>query len=96
MAKEEVRRRLLEMKEQYVFEITGEKAKKKTYSKLYFLKLNNDRYLACDILAGFIIGTIIEENYMTLEKTLEMIQGYLEEGYTLVSISNPEFSKTIE
>ena len=64
MKKVEVKEKLLEMKEQYVFEITGEKAKKKTYSKLYFLKLNDDRYLACDILlAGFIIGTIIEENY---------------------------------
>ncbi|MGL5152919.1 MAG: hypothetical protein ACRC7N_20370 [Clostridium sp.] len=96
MKKVEVREKLLEMKEQYVFEITGEKAKKKTYSKLYFLKLNNDRYLACDILAGFIIGTIIEENYMSLEKTLEMIQGYLDEGYTLVGISKPQFSKIIE
>ncbi|MGL5023928.1 MAG: hypothetical protein ACRC5S_11545 [Cetobacterium sp.] len=96
MKKVEVREKLLEMKEQYVFEITGEKAKKKTYSKLYFLKLNDDRYLACDILAGFIIGTIIEENYMSLEKTLEMIQGYLDEGYTLVGISTPQFSKIIE
>ena len=96
MTKEEVREKLSEMKEQYVFEITGEKAKKKTYSKLYFLKLNNDRYLACDILAGFVIGTIIEENYMTLEKTLEMIQGYLDEGYTLVGISEPKFPRIIE
>lgn len=31
MIKEQVRERLLEMKEQYIFEITGEKAKKKTY-----------------------------------------------------------------
>lgn len=53
MTKEEVREKLLEMKEQYIFEITGENAKKKTYSKLYFLKLNDDRYLACDILAGY-------------------------------------------
>ncbi|MGL5903948.1 MAG: hypothetical protein ACRCZO_14805 [Cetobacterium sp.] len=96
MTKEEVRDKLLGMKEQYVFEITGEKAKKKTYSKLYFLKLNNNRYLACDILAGFVIGTIIEENYMTLEKTLEMIQGYLDEGYTLVGISDPKFQRVIE
>lgn len=96
MTKKKVREKLLEMKEQYVFEITGEKAKKKTYSKLYFLKINDDRYLACDILVGFVIGTIIEENYMTLEKTLEMIQGYLDEGYILVGISDPKFSKTIE
>lgn len=96
MTKEEVRQKLLEMKEQYIFEITGEKAKKKTYSKLYFLKLNDNRYLACDVLAGFIIGTIIEENYMTLEKTLEMIQGYLDEGYILVGISNPKFPKIIK
>lgn len=96
MAKEEVREKLLEMKEQYVFEISGEKAKKKTYSKLYFLKLNDNRYLACDILAGFVIGTIIEENYMNLEKTLEMVQGYLDEGYTLVGISNPQFPRVIE
>ena len=96
MTKEEVREKLLEMKEQYIFEITGEKAKKKTYSKLYFLKLNDNRYLACDILAGFVIGTIIEENYMTLEKTLEMIQGYLDEGYILVGISNPKFPKVIK
>lgn len=96
MTKEEVRKKLLEMNEQYVFEITGEKAKKKTYSKLYFLKLSNDRYLACDILAGFVIGTIIEENYMTLEKTLEMIQGYFEEGYTLVGTSDPQFPKIIK
>ncbi|MEG0237644.1 hypothetical protein [Cetobacterium sp.] len=96
MTKEEVREKLLEMKEQYIFEITGEKAKKKTYSKLYFLKLNDNRYLACDILAGFIIGTIIEENYMNLEKTLEMVQGYLDEGYTLVGISDPKFSKIVE
>lgn len=68
MIKEQVREKLLEMKEQYIFEITGEKAKKKTYSKLYFLKLNDNKYLACDILAGFIIGTIIKENYMILEK----------------------------
>ncbi|MGL5151825.1 MAG: hypothetical protein ACRC7N_14760, partial [Clostridium sp.] len=77
-------------------EITGEKAKKKTYSKLYFLKLNNDRYLACDILAGFVIGSIIEENYMTLEKTLEMVQGYLDEGYMLAGISNPQFPRVIK
>lgn len=96
MKKEEVRKKLLEMKEQYIFEITGEKARKKTYSKLYFLKLNNNKYLACDILAGFVIGTIVEENYMTLEKTLEMIQGYLEEGYILVGVSNPQFPKIIE
>ncbi|MGL5412954.1 hypothetical protein [Cetobacterium sp.] len=96
MTKEEVRQKLLEMKEQYIFEITGEKAKKKTYSKLYFLKLNDNRYLACDVLAGFVIGTIIEENYMTLEKTLEMIQGYLDEGYILVGISNPKFPKVIK
>ncbi|MGL5592831.1 MAG: hypothetical protein ACRDDH_02705 [Cetobacterium sp.] len=96
MTKEKVRQELLKMKEQYIFEITGEKSKKKTYSKLYFLKLNNDRYLACDILAGFVIGTIIEENYMTLEKTLEMIQGYLEKEYTLIGISDPQFSRVIE
>lgn len=96
MTKEDVRDKLLEMKEQYVFEITGEKAKKKTYSKLYFLKLNNNRYLACDILAGFVIGTIIEENYMTLEKTLEMIQGYLEEEYVLIGISDPKFPRVIK
>ncbi|MHA4990436.1 hypothetical protein [Cetobacterium somerae] len=96
MTKGEVREKLLGMKEQYIFEITGEKAKKKTYSKLYFLKLNDDRYLACDILAGFVIGTIIEENYMSLEKTLEMVQGYLDEGYALVGISNPKFSKIVE
>ncbi|MGL4875331.1 MAG: hypothetical protein ACRC30_11845 [Clostridium sp.] len=96
MTKEEVREKLLGMKEQYIFEISGEKAKKKTYSKLYFLKLNDDRYLACNILAGFVIGTIIEENYMTLEKTLEMVQEYLDEGYTLVGISDPKFSKIVE
>lgn len=96
MTKEEVREKLLEMKEQYIFEITGEKAKKKTYSKLYFFKLNDNRYLACDILAGFVIGTIIEENYMNLEKTLEMVQGYLDEGYTLAGISDPKFSKIVE
>lgn len=32
MTKEDVREKLLEMKEQYIFEVTGEKAKKKTYS----------------------------------------------------------------
>lgn len=96
MTKEEIREELLKMKKQSVLEITGEKAKKKTYSKLYFLKLNNDRYLACDVLAGFVIGTIIEENYMTLQKTLEMIQGYLDIGYTLVGVSNPQFSRIIK
>lgn len=84
------------MKKQYIFEITGEKAKKKTYSKLYFLKLNDNRYLACDVLAGFVTGTIIKENYMTLEKTLEMIQEYLDEGYTLAGISNPQFPRVIK
>ncbi len=58
MTKEEVREKLLEMKEQYIFEITGEKAKKKTYSKLYFFKLNDNRYLACDI-----ISRICNRNY---------------------------------
>ena len=52
MTKEDVREKLLEMKEQYVFEITGENAKKKTYSKLYFLKSNDDRYLAYDIVTS--------------------------------------------
>ncbi|MGL5151646.1 MAG: hypothetical protein ACRC7N_13865 [Clostridium sp.] len=68
------------------------KAKKKTYSKLYFLKLNDDKYLVCNILGGFVIGIIIEENYMALEKKLEMIQGYLDEG----DINNPKFSKIIK
>lgn len=33
---------------------------------------------------------------MTLEKILEMVQEYLDEGYTLVGISDPKFSKIVE
>lgn len=87
---------LLTMKNQYVFEISGKTAKKATYFKLYFLKLNDNKFLACDILAGFLIGTIIEENYMSIDRTTKMIQEYFEDGYSFEKIFNPNFPKVIE
>lgn len=87
---------LSEMKEQYVLELRAIKISDKTiYPRLFFLKINDNRYLACDQLIGFIYGTIIPENYMTIEKTATMIEGYLKLNYELVDIYNPKFSKKI-
>ncbi|MGL4866337.1 MAG: hypothetical protein ACRC4T_24865 [Cetobacterium sp.] len=96
MTKEQIESCLLNMENQCVFEITGKTAKKATYFKLYFLKLNNNKFLACDILAGFLIGTIIEENYMTIERTIKMIQEYFQDGYSFEKIFNPNFPKIVE
>ena len=41
MTKEQIKSCLLNMENQNIFEITGKTAKKATYPKLYFLKLNN-------------------------------------------------------
>lgn len=46
MTKEQIESCLLNMENQCVFEITGKTAKKATYFKLYFFKLNNDNYQA--------------------------------------------------
>lgn len=94
--KESIASVLKEMKNQHILKIDGHSLKNITYLHLYFLKINDNRYLACNILQGFLIGTIIEENYMSLEKVTTMIYGYIKEGYKFSEIFDPKFDKVIK
>lgn len=87
---------LKEMKNQYILSIDSHNLKNTKYYHLFFLKINNDRYLACDVIQGFVLGNIIEENYMSLDKVSTMIYGYIEEGYKFSEIFDPKFNKEIK
>lgn len=54
MTKEIIKEKLITMKEQHILELHCGKVKKPEYINLYFLKINNDKFLACDSLAGFL------------------------------------------
>lgn len=96
MTKEKIQEKLITMKEQHILELHCGEVKKPEYINLYFLKINNDKFLACDSLAGFLYGTIVPENYMSLGKVSEMIYEHTEKGFVFKKISNPKFYKVIE
>lgn len=96
MGAQEIIQNLSEMEEQNVLELRATKISDNIiYPHLFFLKINDNKYLACDQLIGFIYGTIIPENYMTIEKTATMIEGYLKLGYKIVDIYDPKFPEKI-
>lgn len=96
MTKEIIREKLISMEEQHVLELHCGEVKKPEYINLYFFKISSDRFLACDSLAGFLYGTIVAENYMTLNKVTEMVNEHIEKGYVFKKISNPKFFKIIK
>ena len=95
MTKQEIISQLKLMENQHVFIINSAKVKNPSYFNLYFLKINDNKYLACDSLAGFIYGEIIPENYMTIEKVTEMIFGYFKTGFKFTGIKYAELPKVI-